>query len=118
LTEDISTHYGSKTGWDFGTLVFYNKGLGAIFHELELSGLTGRQALGVDPTIWLSWSDDGVKFTPEIPFRIGARGDTSKRVIWTQLGAMSHYRIVKFRGDSDAHMSIAALEARLEGLAA
>ncbi len=51
LVDNIGTHWNQKVRWEFGTLIVYNEGNGALFHELELVALTGRVALGVDPQI-------------------------------------------------------------------
>lgn len=34
-------HYGNPVRWEFGTLMAYNGGKGAVVHELELAALTG-----------------------------------------------------------------------------
>lgn len=118
LTDTLSTHWGEAIGWNFGTMILYNEGRGAIFHELELVALTGRVALGVDPTIWTSYSLDGVTWSDEKPVRAGTTGNRTKRLVWLSQGGMQHWRIQRFRGTSDAHLSFPRLEARIEGLAA
>ena len=116
MTSDISSHYGQTIGWDFGTTIVYNESRGAIFHRLELVSLTGRVLLGVDPTIWTQYSIDGVTWSQEKPIKIGKQGDRNKRLVWFQQGHMRNWRIQKFRGTSDSHVSIARLEATLEPL--
>jgi len=115
-TEEISSHYGELVGWDFSTQIVYNEGRGAIFHELELVALTGRSALGADPVIFTQYSTDGMTWSQEKAISAGKQGERNKRLVWFQQGAMRHWRIQKFRGTSDAHISIARLEARLEPL--
>lgn len=115
FTDKESTHYGKQVSWEFNTKIVYNQG-GAIFHELELIALTGRTPLGVDPTVWTSYSDDGEAFSVEIPLSAGIEGERSRRLIWTQNGYMDHTRIQRFRGTSDTHISPSRLEARLEAL--
>lgn len=116
MTDQKSSHYGDMIGWNFGTLIVYNEGNGAIFHELELAGLSGRAALGDNPVVWTSFSEDGVKFSMEWPQRVGKIGETYNRVAWLQQGAMRQQRIQKFRGNSDAHFTTASLLARIEPL--
>lgn len=116
LTSEISSHYGQLNGWDFGTLIVYNEGRGALFHELELVCLTGRVALGVSSTIWTSYSVDGLTWSVEKPRTAGMIGQRLKRISWLQQGHMRHWRCQKFRGNSDSHLSIARLEARIEAL--
>lgn len=116
LTDSVSSHYGSLNGWEFGTIIVYNEGRGAIFHELELVCLTGRVATGANPTIWTSYSVDGETWSQEIGRSAGAIGERAKRINWLQQGFMRNWRCQKFRGTSDSHMSIARLEARIEGM--
>jgi hypothetical protein len=116
LVDSVSTHYGADVGWDFGTLVIYNEGRGAIFTTLELIALPGRVPLGADPTIWASYSLDGETWSQERPVRVGGQGERGKRLQWRLNGRMRNYRIQRFRGTSAAHLSIARLEAELEPL--
>jgi hypothetical protein len=116
LTNTVSSHYGDLNGWDFGTIITYNEGRGALFHELELVCLTGRVALGASPTIWTSYSVDGMTWSTERPRTAGMIGQRVKRITWLQQGHMRHWRCQKFRGTSDSHLSIARLEAFVEPL--
>lgn len=116
LSETISSHYGALVGWEFGTQIVYNEGRGAIIHELELVALPGRAAFGDDPTVWTSYTLDGENWSLEIPRIAGKFGQNLKRINWLQQGFMRHWRIQKFRGTSDSHMSFARLEARIEGM--
>lgn len=119
LSDTVSSHYGNLVGWEFGTLIVYNEGKGAIFHELELVCLTGRAEFGSDPLIWTQYSLDGMTWSMELNTRIkaGTQGERLKRIVWLQQGSMRNWRIQRFRGTSDAQLSIARLEARLEPLA-
>lgn len=117
ITESISSHWGNKVTWDFGTTIIYNQGNGVIFNELELVSLTGRVALGDDPQISTQYSLDGETWSQEKYIRSGKRGERSKRLVWLQQGSMRNMRMQRFRGDSDSHLSFARLEARLEALA-
>lgn len=116
LTEDVSSHYGDKVSWEFGTKIAYNEGRGAIFHELELVALSGRVALGDEPTIYTQFSSDGETWSQERFISAGKQGQRNKRLVWLQQGHMSHWRIQRFRGTSDAHLAFARLEARIEPL--
>jgi hypothetical protein len=117
LVEDIGTHWGEIVYWEFGTTIVYAEGNGAIFNELELVSLTGRVALGSDPIISTSYSVDGMAFSQERPLRVGTTGNTTKRLAWFQQGHMRNWRIQRFRGTSQAHLSFARLEAQIEPLA-
>lgn len=116
LTDKVSSHYGQVNGWDFGTQVLYNDGNGAIIHELELVCLTGRIELGSDPVIWTQYSVDGQTWSMERPTRAGRQGQGSKRICWRNQGKMQHWRTQRFRGTSEAHVTIARLEAQIEPL--
>ena len=117
LVDNIGTNWGKIVRWEFGTIIVYNEGNGAIFNKLELVSLTGRVALGVDPIITTSYSIDGMTWTQDRPLRVGTIGNTTKRLAWFQQGHMRNWRIQRFRGDSQAHLSFARLEAQLEPLA-
>jgi len=116
LTSDVSTHYGATIGWDFGTTILYNGGNGAIVHEIELVCLTGRVAVGTEPVIWTQYSLDGQAWSQERPTRAGRQGQRAQRICWRTQGKMQHWRMQRFRGTSEAHLSIARLEAQIEPL--
>ncbi|KQP36139.1 packaged DNA stabilization protein [Pseudorhodoferax sp. Leaf274] len=117
LTQDVSTHYGAVIGWEFGTQMLYNEGRGGIINELELVVLPGRVPLGADPVIWTSYSLDGQTWSEERPTAAGKQGERNKRIAWRRQGKFRNYRMQKFRGTSDAHLSVARLEAQIEALA-
>ena len=116
LTSAVSSHYGQTVGWDFGTMVMYNDGNAAIVHELELVCLTGRVALGTEPVIWTCYSLDGETWSQERSVRAGRQGQRSQRICWRDQGKLEHWRVQRFRGTSDAHLSMARLEAQVEPL--
>ena len=117
LTQDISSHWGQIVRWEFGTMIVYNEGNGALFNRIELVALPGRVALGIDPRISTSYSIDGVAWSQDRSINVGATGNTSKRLAWFQQGSMKHWRIQRFKGTSQAHLSVVRLEAQLEPLA-
>jgi hypothetical protein len=117
MVDATGEHWGQIVRWEFGTIIAYNEGNGAIFHELELVALTGRVALGKDPIISTSYSVDGQSWSQDRPIRVGTTGNTRKRLAWFQQGHMRNWRIQRFRGDTQAHLSFARLEAQIEGLA-
>jgi hypothetical protein len=117
LVDTIGSHWGEQVRWEFGTLIVYNEGKGALFHEMELVSLTGRVALGIDPQISTNYSVDGLTYSQEKFIKVGTIGNTSKRLAWFQQGHMRNFRIQRFRGDSDSHISFVRLEVKIEGLA-
>jgi hypothetical protein len=116
LDDTVATHYGADIGWEFGAAILYNEGDDAIVHELELVSLTGRIAVGTEPTIWSSYSHDGVTWSQERPKAAGVRGQTRKRIAWRTQGTISSWRVQRFRGTSQASISPVRLECRFEPL--
>lgn len=116
LTDAVSSHYGNVVGWSFGTTIVYNDALGAIFHELELVCLTGNIALGAAPQVTTSYSNDGLNWSTPRSCPAGTYGERLRRIAWMKQGHMRKWRIQRFSGTSDAHLSIARLEARLEAM--
>jgi hypothetical protein len=117
LVDDVSTHWGQTVGWNFQTQIIYNESRGVVVHDLELVALTGRVALGADPQISTSYSQDGVTYSQPKFIKAGKIGDRSKRLVWMQQGSFRNWRLQRFSGTSDAFLSFARLEARLEPLA-
>lgn len=115
LDKDTGHHWGEIVRWEFGTQIVYNEGRGAIFYELELVSLTGQVPVGIDPMVTTSYSIDGEVWSQDRAIRAGASG-RRKRLVWFQQGHMRNWRIQRFRGDSQAHLSFARLEARIEPL--
>lgn len=109
-------HWGSVIGWQFGTTMVYTNGNDAIVHELELVTVPGCAALGIDPTVWTAYSHDGVTWSQERPKSAGKQGQTTKRLAWRQQGRIRHARMQRFRGTSDALLSMLRLEVAIEPL--
>ena len=116
MVDDLSSHYGQIIGWECSTAILYTEGKGAIVHELELVGLPGAAAFGINPTIWTSYSLDGKTWSQEKPRSAGKQGQTQQRLAWRRQGHMHNWRIQKFRGTSDCQISLARLEMMVEPL--
>lgn len=116
LVLDESTHYGEDVGWEFTTPIVYSGGKGATIHQLELVGLPGRVAFGSDAVVWTSYSEDGETWSQERAIAVGKQGQRNKRLVWFRQGSLRNYRVQKFRGTSEAHVSFARLEAEVEAL--
>jgi hypothetical protein len=117
LVQDTGHHWGQQVRWEFGTIIAYNEGNGAIFNRLELVSLTGSVALGTNPQISTSYSVNGLAWSQDKSIAVGTTGNTAKRLAWFQQGHMRNWRIQRFRGNSDAHISFMRLEAQIEALA-
>ena len=116
FVQDTGHHWGQQVRWEFGTLIVYNQSNGALFNKLELVSLTGSVALGKNPQISTSYSVDGKAYSQDRSISVGTIG-SNKRLAWFQQGHMKNWRIQRFRGDSDAHLSFMRLEAQIEALA-
>jgi hypothetical protein len=114
--DSVSTHWGNKITWEFGTQMVYNEGNGAIFTELELVALTGRTTLGEEPRISTSYSLDGKSWSQDRYILSGRIGQTEKRLQWRRQGFMNNFRMQRFKGDSDTRASYLRLEVKLEPL--
>jgi hypothetical protein len=114
---EVSTHWGSDVRWEFSTQMIRNEGRGAIIHELELVGLTGVVASGIEPQVATSYSVDGKVWSQDRSIKSGKIGETTKRLRWFQQGTWRNYRIQRVRGDSGSRLSALRLEAQVEPLA-
>jgi hypothetical protein len=117
LDRDIGSHWGERVRWEISTGIVYNNGQGAIMASLELVALTGSVAFGTTPTINTSYTVDGVIWSQPRTINVGGFGQRSKRLVWFRQGWMRNWRIQRFQGNSDAHITIARLEAAIEPLA-
>jgi hypothetical protein len=115
--QTVSTHWGDAVRWEFATTFAYNEGKGAIVNAIELVAITGRSALGVDPTISTSYTTDGVQWSQPRTINAGTLGARAQRLCWRKQGFMRNYRAQRFQGTSDAHLAVMRLEVGLEGLA-
>lgn len=116
-TITTSSHWGDVVRWEFNTAISYNEGRGAVFNQMELVSLTGSVELGSEPTISTSYSLDGQNWSQEKFISVGKSGNTNKRLCWFQCGFMRNYRIQRFKGTSQAHLSFLRLEVQAEPLA-
>jgi hypothetical protein len=118
VSDQISSHWDQIVRWEFGTVIVYNESNGAVFHQMELVSLTGSVALGQNPTISTAYSTNGQAYSQDRFIKVGTTGTQAKRLVWFQQGFMRNWRVQRFRGTSDAHISVARLEVQLEAMAA
>lgn len=116
MSDTVSTHYGDTIRWEFSTPIIYNESRGAVIFEMELVALTGRVALGANPTIATSYSLDGQAWSQDRTIAAGTIGDSAKRLCWFQQGILRSMRMQRFRGTSTAHIAAARLEMQIEPL--
>ncbi len=116
LDQTISTQWGDAARWEVSTPILFNEGRGVIVNELSLTALTGRVALGSAPVISTSHSLDGVSWSQDITKSAGVIGDRQHRIRWLRLGKFDQMVMQRFRGSSDAHISLLRLDADVVGL--
>lgn len=116
LSDTIMSHWGNKIRWEFSTSIFYNESNGAQFHALELQTLSGRVDVTACPMIGTQYSLDGWKWSQIRWVHAPHFGDTVKNIKWFQQGWMRNWRIQRFLGTSETFLTIARLDAELEGL--
>ncbi len=116
LTREAGEQYGDRTAWEFTTGLLNNQSRGGQVNELELVSLTGRVALDDDPIIATAYSTDGETWSTERPIYSGKQGRRNKRLAWRSLGLWRTYRIHRFRGDTQSHLSFVRLEVSAEAL--
>ena len=116
LSDSTGDHFGQAVGWQFDTQIMYADGNAAILHEIEMVALSGRVKADADPVVFTSYSTDGETWSQERPAYAGKQGQRNKRICWRSQGKVNPWRIQRFRGTSDAHLSIARLEVQVEPL--
>lgn len=111
-------HWGQQVRWEFGTMIAFNEGMGAIFHKVELVALTGSIELGKTPRISTSYTLDGRSWSQDKFISVASIGTygANKRLAWFQQGHMRQWRIQRFTGDTDAHVSFIRLDVQTEPL--
>lgn len=116
LDDSSGDQWGDIVRWEFHTGILYNKSRQAIIKEIELVCLTGRVALEADPSIWMSHTEDGRTYSQPRFVKVGKQGDRTLPVIYLNCGLIRNWRIQRFQGTTDSHLSIARLEAEIEPL--
>jgi hypothetical protein len=116
LTDLHDNQFGEQAAWQFDAQLVYSQGHGAVCHNLELVGFYGRADPGVEPRIFMRWTDDGVEYSQERAARSGFTGQRGLRVAWRRNGFLRQWRAFRFRGISGTPVSFSRLEAELEPL--
>jgi hypothetical protein len=116
VDDTVSTQYTAVAGWQFDTMWLYNGGKGAIVWALELTGATGRAPGDDNPTVFHSYTVDGLTWSQERSVSTGVAGNTTVRVQFRRCGQMERMRGERFRGANASPVSWLRLEADLEAL--
>jgi hypothetical protein len=118
IDENVATHFGEMTGWQFQTQMVFNQSNSFIIHSMELVGLPGRHQTVPEPAAFLSSSVDGQTWSQEKTNTIGKPGQRRKRIVWNIHRRGRNYMTIRFRGDSHSLTGFAALQTDLEMLSA
>jgi hypothetical protein len=116
LTDLHDNQFGEKAAWQFDAQLVYSQGKGGVCHDLELVGFYGRADPGVEPRVFMRWTDDGLVYSQERSARAGFTGQRSLRLAWRRNGFIRQWRSFRFRGISGTPISFSRLEASLEPL--
>lgn len=117
MTDATFAQYGAPVGWRFDTSLIYNEGRGAIVKSVELVGTVGRAALGEQPSVFCSYTVDGLTWSQERTRSAGLRGDYAHRMTWHRYAVrFGHWLGLRFRGAGVTPLAIPRLEVDLEPL--
>lgn len=116
VDESVITQYDEVAGGRFDTMNLYNASKGAIVWSLELVGTTGRSPGSENPTVFHSYTLDGLNWSQERTARMGTAGQTTQRVVFRECGCMENIRGERFRTANATPISWSRLEAELEPL--
>lgn len=117
MTRDVATHWGITVEWEFGVPIVYGAGKGFFIHQLDLVTLTGATEFGADAVIEAEWTHDGELWSQKMPKSLGKTGNRAAPIRWVKQGKVDRWRTYRFSGDSNARVSIARLDAEVEGAA-
>ena len=87
-----------------------------IIHEIRLTGLPGRNAVGTEPLIATDYTADGINWSQPRFKNVGKTGDRNKLISWRRLGKANQQRIHRFSGTSSSHIGVARIDMRIERL--
>lgn len=116
LDQSTPTQWGQIAGWRFDTVYLFNAAKGFILKAVELIGLPGYAPLGVEPTMFLSTTNDGRTYGQERAISMGRAGERGKRMQWRPARKFENYAGLRFRGANAALASVMRLEIEVEGL--
>lgn len=114
LDRTTAQHYGADVGWQFDTTLLYNEAARGIINAIELIGTPGRG--NADSRVFWSYTKDGEVWSQERATSAGVNGQHRKRPSWRPGIRFETYLGLRFRGVDGSLMSVARLEAQVEGL--
>ncbi len=112
-----SSHWGMVNRWELATPLIESEGGSSNISQMELKTLNGTVTAGIDPTVSLSYSEDGRTWSVDRYVKSGKLGQRNVRLVWFDLGEWRNFRIYRIRGDSNSRLSARKLLAELQPLA-
>lgn len=116
LSVSDSSHWGQPNRWEINTPLVDNDGKSSNISQMELVTLNGTVTAGIDPTVGLSYTEDGQTFSVERFVKSGKVGQLNKRLVWFDLGTWTNFRSWRTRGDSNSRLSARKLLAEIQPL--
>lgn len=116
LWERIRRQFGEIPGFQFDTVFLFNEGKGAKIKRVNLPGLPGRSASVANPTMFLSWTQNGQTWSQEREISYGSPGQRDKRMEWRPKIRMRQFLSLRVRGAAAPVVSFARMDLELEPL--
>jgi hypothetical protein len=110
ISKTHSLQFGGAVAWDISTAMMYAEGKKFYIASLELVALPGRVAAGVDSTVHMRYTLDGMSWSQPKYIPAGNVGERLKRLQWRRVGMVSNWVVFKFGGDTSSHLGILALQ--------
>lgn len=95
LTESTPTQYGQIVEGILYTPISYLSNVS--INQMMIKHLPGRGPVGKEQSAFLSMSNDGLTFQPEISFNLGGRGGYDRQFIIRRLGYIRNYFSLRIR---------------------
>ena len=116
LDSSISTRFGDVVGSRVDTKLIFDNAKRGIISTLELIGTPGTAPDGVDPVVFISTTQDGLLWSVERTIKTGKAGQRNKRVQIRLGRRFDLWAGVRLRTADAGMMSVAVLNAEIEGL--
>lgn len=116
LRDDLPTEYGEVVFREFTTPIGFVEGRSFIVHEAKLYGIPANTAIGTNPKVSMSKTENGRTYSQERWAASGKTGDYNYTPIWRQCGRASSQLVMKFRVANASFYTPARLEVQVEVL--
>ena len=111
-----AAHFGAVAGWRIDTALLYNEAGRGIINAVELTGLSGRAPISIDPRAFMSWTIDGVNWSQERAIGTGRAGERAIRMQWRPNIRFNQWVGLRFRGSDTGQAAFARLDAAIQPL--